>query len=115
MMLYRVIMRNLKLILATPQLELQMRSFFIEEKDNQSPVSFAMVIKLEDLPVYQNCSTVSGVDYDITSIKPDSQIMREAIEVHGPISENYAKTRYFDRESVDKSKIKAQEKSPDEA
>ena len=35
--------------------------------------------------------------------------MKEALEIYGGISENYAKIRYFDRENVDKSKKKAQE------
>ena len=107
MLLYRVIMRNLQLILATPQLELQMRNFFNEDKDNLCQVRFAMVIELEDLPVYQNCSTIAGADYDIGSIKPDSQEMIEALGKYGGISESNVKTRYFDRELVDKSKTKS--------
>ena len=102
-MLYIVIMRNLELVLDTPQLELQMRDFFNEDKDNQSPVRFAMPISLEDLPVYQNCSTIFGADYDIGSIT-DSQKMIEANDKYGGISESYTKTRYFDRELVDLSK-----------
>ena len=115
MMLYIVIMRNLQLILETPQLELQMRNFFNEDKDNQSPVRFAMIISLEDLPVYQNCSTITGVDHDFKSIVPDSHTMRESLEIYGGFSENYAKIRYFDRESVDRSKDIAFGMSPEEA
>ena len=107
MLLYRVIMRNLQLILATPQLELQIRNFFNEDKDNQCPVRFAMAIELEELPAYQNCSTITGVDIDIKSIEPNADKMRESLGIYGGISENYAKIRYFDRENVDKSKILA--------
>ena len=89
-MLYIVIMRNLELVLDTPQLELQMRNFFNEDKDNQSPVRFAMLIKLEDLPAFQNCSTIFGADYDFGSIIPNSQKMIEANDKYGGISEIYA-------------------------
>ena len=41
--------------------------------------------------------------------------MREALEFYGGISENYAKIRYFDHESVNNSQKRANEKSPDEA
>ena len=81
-----------------------MKDFFNEDKDNQSPVRIAMVIELEDLHAYQNCSTIAGADYDFKSIHPYSPNLGEALEKYGGISENYAKTRYFDRVLVDKSK-----------
>ena len=69
-----------------------MRGFFNEDKDNQSPVQFAMPISLEELPVFQNCSIIFGADYDIGSVIPDSQMI-EANDKYGGISENYTKTR----------------------
>ena len=47
-----VIMRNIQLILETPQLDILMRDFFNDNEDNQNPVRFAMLLPQENLPTY---------------------------------------------------------------
>ena len=61
MLLYRVIMRNLKHILEIPQLDLLMRDFFNDDKENQNPVRFAMFLPQKNLPIYQSNSKITGV------------------------------------------------------
>ena len=64
LMLSRVIMRNLGHILKIPQLDLLMRPFFNDDKDNHCQVRFAMELPENDLAVYQTESFITGVDFD---------------------------------------------------
>ena len=105
-MTHRVVMRNLEFILEKPELDKMMRNFFVDDKDNQNPVNFAMILPQKNLPSYQYGSTF--VDYYLKIlIEPDSEDMTESFSIFGGVSENYAKTRYYDREMAERSKEKA--------
>ena len=91
-MVNRVIMRNFELILETPQLDHLKRTFFIDDGDCQNHVLFGMLLKQESLPIYQKDSNITGVDIYSQKIcypnKPNYQLMTEANDLFGSISES---------------------------
>ena len=67
-MVNKVIMRNLQLINETPQLDLCMQPFYIDEIDSQNEVLFGMRLKEKGIPVYQKDAKIKGLNYENLAI-----------------------------------------------
>ena len=59
---YKVIMRNLDIIMTLPELDKVMENFFQEDLSQGNPVTFGMRLGQEDLPEYQNRISFRGLN-----------------------------------------------------